>query len=82
MWEKEIKIIDGLGKLYPEFIDYDGYLIRYRRYRTSYFAKSAWLVWLCTDHLNQRIPSLEPFIAEGSKECAWGYYKEYFGIKE
>ena len=31
MWEKELKIIEGLGKLYPEFKDWYGYIVEYKK---------------------------------------------------
>ena len=80
MWEKELKIVEGLGKLYPEFEDrYVGTII-YSMHKWDNWDKSRWVYCLCVYHLNQRIPSLEKFI---EKHCgsAWFYYYNYFKIE-
>ena len=80
MWEKELKIIAGLGKLYPAFDNGAGYIIKYSENNDTNNYCALWVCWLCRFHLNQRIPTLENFI--GSHEY-WGWfrYKEHFGIK-
>ena len=81
MWEKEIKIIDGLGKLYPEFVDCFGDIIRYEKFRADDWDKAYWVYYLCRYGLNQRIPSLEIYIKKFDHR-GWYHYNRYFRIKE
>ena len=79
MWEKELKYINGLGKLYPAFRDCYGEIV-YENY-VSCYAQAAWVVWLCVNNLKQRIPSLEKFI----RKCnpgVWEIYRESFGVEK
>ena len=81
MQKREIKIIMGLGKLYPEFRDNYGYNIIFENHNGREYALAAWASWLCRHHLNQRIPSLEHFIKMESSDAIWIHYKEHFGMK-
>ena len=81
MWEKELKIIDGLGKLYPDFSDDLDIRVRYEEYGDDILSKSFWLTWLCEDHLKSRLPSLEKFLRRNNKE-AWNWYRAYFKMDD
>ena len=80
MWEKELKIIDGLGRLYPTYIDKWDRLISYKIYGGANHLKVWWVYWLCRDQLNQRITSLERYI-QRYESVAWDCYKNYFGME-
>ena len=75
MCEKEEEIINGLGKLYPDFNN-----VKYCDYNYDPYWKCIWVYMLCKYHLNQRIPSLEGFI-ETTCEYYWKWYKENFGME-
>ena len=80
MWKKERKIIDGLGKLYPKFEDCWIDDIYYTECRSNNRARACWVYMLCTEHLNQRIPSLEEYIRKNNPN-SWRWYKEHFGME-
>ena len=79
-WEKEEKIIEGLGKLYPEFLDWYMGIIKYESFSYDNWDKACWIYYLCKYHLNRRIPSLEKFI-EKHRAGAWFHYNRHFKIK-
>ena len=81
MWEKERKFVAGLGKLYPEFLDRYKTPVKYNKYNNEDYWRVFWVLLLCTDHLNLRLPSLEEYIKSIDRED-WRDYKTYFGIKE
>ena len=81
MWEKELNIIDGLMMLYPVFKDDRGNVMTSKGFfpaRNN--TKAFWLLCLCIDHLNQRIPSLEEYIRKNNPN-SWRWYKEHFGME-
>ena len=75
----KIKIINGLGKLYPRIGGMYGH-IKYCRTDDN-CSKSWWVGCLCMKHLNQRIPSLEKYL-EASNKTMWDFYTKHFGIEE
>ena len=94
MWEKELKLLAGLGKLYPVFDDCWGTTINYEKHvqfdecdyydpeennHEPYYMRAEWVYWLCRLHLNCRIPRLENFLEENNKDM-WVGYKRYFGL--
>ena len=82
IWEKELKIIEGLGRLYPEFSSEDWLdTIKYAQHLGDNYNTSYWVYMLCKYHLNQQIPNLENFIKRHSSKV-WRRYTEHFGIEE
>ena len=82
MWEKELKMIEGLGKLYPEFEEGNRLSIIYERFDEDKWDKAYWVFLLCKYHLNRRIPSLENFIRKtGISDYVWKCYSYHFRIK-
>ena len=79
-WKKEEKIIEGLALLYPDFLGGDGRIV-YNYCPDEYFWKAAWVIRLCTDYLNQRVPTLEQYL-RNHNHIMWFRYKDHFGIKE
>ena len=75
MWEKETRLINNLGALYPTFKTRDGVNIRYEIYKDNKLDCVWWVCFLCTDHLNARIPSLEKFLRMCDLFGAWNVYK-------
>ena len=81
-WEKENKIIAGLGRLYPEFVDWYGHTVRYVPCGEYAYNKAFWIFLLCKYHLNQRIPSLEIYIRNNcGSDYIWECYKGHFGLE-
>ena len=80
-WEKELKLIAGLAKLYPTFkAGHKGSIINYDRFVSCDMWKAWWVCILCVHHLGYRIPSLEMFIREHDT-CEWYWYEQHFRIK-
>ena len=81
-WEKEIKIVKGLRKLYP-VIDVPWGKVDYDRFVDvdNNFWKVWWLYWLCVHHLKQRMASLEGYM-KYYNQSHWHWYKAHFGIEE
>ena len=80
MWEKEEKIIEGLGLLYSDFPVND-FRIRFRFYCKNGREKVWWLYWLCVHHLKQRMASLEGYM-KYYNQSHWHWYKAHFGIED
>ena len=80
MWEKEEKMIKGLGKLYPRFVDKWEITIKYEDYNSFNYDKAMWVYLLCAAYLKQRILTLEGYIKTHCQH-AWTWYKIYFGVK-
>ena len=78
MWEKEEKIINGLGKLYPIFEDRVGYRVLYKNHFGNLW-KAWWVYWLTVQYLDQRIPSLEHYLRIHN-HIMWIRYADHFGI--
>ena len=81
MWEKEIKIIEGMGRLYPVFSNVWIDDVYYAKYRVNNHSRAAWVYMLCRWYLDYRIPSLEKFMKTYG-DYAWRYYKSYFEIED
>ena len=81
MWEKEEKIIAGLGKMYPMCKIVMGYGFSYRNLSHDPRNRAWFIVWLCDERLKHRLPSLENYI-KMNNPAAWTYYKCCFRIKE
>ena len=80
-WEKEEKIIEGLGKLYPDFVTDYYSRVSYEEFLITYTGTAYWVCCLCVDHLNHRIPSLEEYI-KNHHDYGWRWYSQYFGIEK
>ena len=85
VWEKELRIIKGLQKLYPELKNDWGnpvpFPTTYDLYLTDMQEKSWWLYLLCKYHLKQRIPSIENFMRK-TNGSAWWWYSRLFGVEK
>ena len=79
MWEKELKIIEGLGKLYPEFKNSYGVTIAYEGFQRDFGDIGWWVCMLSVYHLKQRVPSLEYFLKHNTV-IAWDWYTNHFEL--
>ena len=75
----ELKIIEGLGKLYPAFETDYGTTLHYTEFSRDIPWRTWWIYQLCRYHLKQRIPSLEDYIKENC-EYDWLQYVMHFNI--
>ena len=80
MWEKEIRIVNGLGKLYPRFRTNWGLSLTFKLWDGNFQQKAWWVGCLCRHQLGQRLPNLEKFIKYNDFR-AWCVYKTQFGLR-
>ena len=82
-WEKELKMINGLAKMYPVFKHPLNSNVLFHNYEASKPLLALWVYYLCKYGLEQRIPSLERFIRKHGVGDLWFNYMKHFGmIKE